>query len=159
MKFKHVMVPYDGSDHAKSALAYAKELAAECPEMKISVVHAISAGIVGADQMGTAGALDGVPYGMMDYAQYQEIVQSAISKATENVKKDLAGDIAGMGDRCEVVAVAGASPADTITHYAEKNDVDLIVMGRRGLGAIRGMLGSVSFGVLRSTEIPVLTVK
>ena len=32
-------------------------------------------------------------------------------------------------------------------------------MGRRGLGAIRGMLGSVSFGVLRATDVPVLTVK
>ena len=109
--------------------------------------------------MGTAGTLDGVPYGMLDYDQYQEIVQTAIDKATDNVKKDLAGDIAGMEGRCEVVSVAGASPADALTRYAEKNDVDLIVMGRRGLVAIRGMLGSVSFGVLRSTEIPVLTVK
>lgn len=159
MKFSHIMVPYDGSEHAKAALAYAKNLAADSPEAKISVVHAIPAGIVGADQMGTAGTLDGVPYGMMDYDQYQEIVQTAIDKATDNVKKDLAGDIAGMEDRCEVVSVAGASPADALTRYAEKNDIDLIVMGRRGLGAIRGMLGSVSFGVLRATEIPVLTVK
>ena len=32
-------------------------------------------------------------------------------------------------------------------------------MGRRGLGALRGMLGSVSYGVLHSAEMPVLTVK
>ena len=32
-------------------------------------------------------------------------------------------------------------------------------LGRRGLGALRGMLGSVSFGVLRSVDVPVLTVK
>lgn len=31
--------------------------------------------------------------------------------------------------------------------------------GRHALGALRGMLGSVSYGVLRSVEVPVLTVK
>lgn len=46
-----------------------------------------------------------------------------------------------------------------LSRYAEEHDCDLIVMGRRGLGAIRGMLGSVSFGVLRATDVPVLTVK
>ena len=35
----------------------------------------------------------------------------------------------------------------------------LVVMGRRGLGALRGRIGSVSFGVLRSVDVPVLTVK
>ncbi len=159
MKFKHIMVPYDGSDHAKSALAYAKDLAADCPDAKISVVHAIASGIVGADQLGTAGSLDGVPYGMLDYDQYQGIVQRVIDEATENVKKEIAGDLAGLEDRAEVVAVAAASPVDALSTFAENNDCDLIVMGRRGLGAIRGMLGSVSFGVLRSTDIPVLTVK
>ena len=36
---------------------------------------------------------------------------------------------------------------------------DCIVMGRRGLGAIRGAIGSVSYSVLRSVDLPVLIVK
>ena len=35
----------------------------------------------------------------------------------------------------------------------------MIAMGSRGLGALRGMIGSVSFAVLRSSQIPVLIVK
>ena len=47
----------------------------------------------------------------------------------------------------------------SLADYAKHHDIDLIVMGRRGLGAIRGMLGSVSYSLLRETDIPVLTVK
>ena len=34
-----------------------------------------------------------------------------------------------------------------------------MTMRSRGLGVLRGMLGSVSYGVLRSAEIPVLVAK
>lgn len=159
MKFSNIMVPYDGSEHAKNALAYAKDLVANDPEAKITIVHAVPSSYVGADALNTAGSLDGVPYGMLDYEEYQGIVQRVLDEAKANVEKDLAADLEGFGDRLQVAAVAATSPADALARFAEKNGCDLIVMGRRGLGAIRGMLGSVSFGVLRSTEIPVLTVK
>ena len=51
------------------------------------------------------------------------------------------------------------SPVEGIADYVRSHDIDLVVMGRRGLGALRGMIGSVSFGVLRSVDVPVLTVK
>ena len=51
------------------------------------------------------------------------------------------------------------SAVDGIIDYASDHSCDLIVMGRRGLGAIRGLLGSVSYGVIRATTTPVLTVK
>ena len=39
MMFRHVMVPYDGSDHAKNALNYAKDLVAGDADAKLSVVQ------------------------------------------------------------------------------------------------------------------------
>ena len=47
-----------------------------------------------------------------------------------------------------------------IVTYAIDNLCDLIVMGSRGLGALRGILGSVSsYAVLRNADVPVLIVK
>ena len=50
--------------------------------------------------------------------------------------------------------------AETIIKYARENGIELIVMGRRGLGTIKGMvLGSVSYKVLSGVNIPVTIVK
>ncbi len=52
------------------------------------------------------------------------------------------------------------SPADQIVDYAEKNDVDLIVMGTHGRGGLEKMwLGSVTEKVLRKAHCPVLVVR
>ena len=50
-------------------------------------------------------------------------------------------------------------PGDQIVKYAQENGCGLIIMGSRGLGALRGMLGSVSSYVLREAQVPVLVVK
>ena len=80
MMFRHVMVPYDGSDHAKNALNYAKDLVAGDADAKLSVVHAVPSSYMGVDRMGTDGALDGVPYGMLDYEEYQGVVKRVLDE-------------------------------------------------------------------------------
>jgi nucleotide-binding universal stress UspA family protein len=50
--------------------------------------------------------------------------------------------------------------AKEIQCYAEKNDIDLIVMGSHGLGTIKNIvMGSITTKVLAMTEIPVLIVR
>ena len=142
MMFRHVMVPYDGSDHAKNALNYAKDLVAGDADAKLSVVHAVPS--MGVDRMGTDGALDGVPYGMLDYEEYQGVVKRVLDEAQKRVAEDLGDALADLGDRAQVEAVAGASPADALSRYAEEHDCDLIVMGRRGLGAAACWAASAS---------------
>lgn len=158
MMYSKIMVPYDGSEHAKHAIEYAKGLTAGT-DIPIVIVHVVPSGVMGTDQIGDAGSLDGVPFGMLDYAQYEGVVKAALDQAKAKVVENLGDTISDAVDRISVEAIAGTAPAEALARYAEKVGCDLIVMGRRGLGAIRGMLGSVSFGVLRSTEIPVLTVK
>ena len=158
MLYSKIMVPYDGSEHAKHALEYAKGLAA-ISDAKIAIVHVVPSGVMGGDQIGTEGSLDGVPLGMLNYEQYEGVVRAALDQAKEKVTENLAGLVEDIADIVTIDVVAGTAPAEALARYADKNGCDLIVMGRRGLGAIRGMLGSVSFGLLRSTDVPVLTVK
>ena len=62
-------------------------------------------------------------------------------------------------DRVKELILEG-EPAETIIAYAKENKIEMIVMGRRGMGAIKGMvLGSVSYKVLSAVNIPVTIVK
>jgi nucleotide-binding universal stress UspA family protein len=54
--------------------------------------------------------------------------------------------------------LAEGGPAWNITNWAEEHDVDLIMMGTRGLGKIRGLLlGSVAAKVIHDATCPVWT--
>ena len=138
MYFKNILVPYDESDHAKSALHIALGLAGPYEAAKVHVVTVIpAASLPNPTLLGDA----------------------AVERAAEDIRNvvDQSRDDA----RCKIVAdaVIANSALEGIVDYVTSRDIDLVVMGRRGLGALRGMLGSVSFGVLRSVDVPVLTVK
>ncbi len=52
------------------------------------------------------------------------------------------------------------NPGDTITHYAKKNDIDLIIVGSHGYGEVMShMLGSVSDRVNHHAHCSVLIVR
>ena len=52
------------------------------------------------------------------------------------------------------------SPAPVIIDVAEEHGVDLIVMGSRGLGLVKGvLLGSVSQYVVENAKCAVMVVK
>jgi len=56
--------------------------------------------------------------------------------------------------------LVGVSITDELLSYAESHDVDLIVMGSRGLGGFKKMLlGSVASGVSQHSKSPVLIIK
>lgn len=155
MLYSKIMVPYDGSDHAKEALRYAKELMALNPQATLHVVQALPVGAM--DFNGTYA--DGIYYGQVDYEQYKLVLDATVS-ASKNAMADSLGDsLDELGERAVTQVVPGNTAPAVLADYAKRHDIDLIVMGRRGLGAIRGMLGSVSYSLLRETEIPVLTVK
>lgn len=51
---------------------------------------------MGVDRMGTDGALDGVPYGMLDYEEYQGVVKRVLDEAQKRVAEDLGDALADL---------------------------------------------------------------
>lgn len=158
MYFKNILVPYDESEHAKSALHIALGLAGPYPEAKVHVMTVIPSSTLPNPTLMASSAFD-TPYAIGDPETYERIMQSVADNARGDAQEliDQTRDDA----QCQIVAEAliATSPVEGIADYVKSHDIDLVVMGRRGLGALRGMIGSVSFGVLRSVDVPVLTVK
>lgn len=58
------------------------------------------------------------------------------------------------------IKILHGEPAPTIVEYANKEKVDLVIIGSRGLNALQEMvLGSVSHKVVKRVNCPVLIVK
>ncbi|MDO4503216.1 MAG: universal stress protein [Coriobacteriia bacterium] len=158
MQFRKIMIPFDGSEHSKNALDVALGLAGEVADAEIHVVGVVTIAPIEATAP-LQGFWNAAPMVLSGYAGQDKAVDEALTKTEQQLVEVVRPLIEG--SKCQVVvgAVAYSSPADGIIDYAERHECDLIIMGRRGLGKLRGMLGSVSSGVLANTDIPVLTVK
>lgn len=72
--------------------------------------------------------------------------------------------LAGLVDGAEIVGVvhtevlAGA-PGPTLRGFAEQQDMDLLVVGRRGQGVSTRLLGSVSADIIQHSKVPVLVIE
>lgn len=66
-----------------------------------------------------------------------------------------------VGERAQVERVlTEGKPSDKIVAHAREDDCDLVVMGTHGRGGIdRLLLGSVAERVVRTSRVPVLTVR
>lgn len=157
MLFRNVLVPFDGSEHAEGALHAAFSMVGDDSRAHVHVVEIVSLSALPNPAFSSASMED--PFSVMSEINYDEILGAIIERTRANLAE--VADRAKDGAACQITTAAqvAASPVDGIAEYVAANGIDLVVMGRRGLGALRGMLGSVSYGVLRSVDVPVLTVK
>jgi nucleotide-binding universal stress UspA family protein len=92
----------------------------------------------------------------------ETMVTEAVFRAEEEFARELEATsrswFAGYEDRIRFRNLRGV-PVRVICDLAEAEGVDLIVVGRRGRGALNHLLmGSVSQGVLHHAKVPVLVV-
>jgi len=140
---KHIMVPYDKSESAIRAFEYAIDLAGKY-NANISIVTCISIQIPTDPYFGTA------------YIETTRLLKEDALKSAQSLEPKLKE--LKMQYKIDVLEVV--SITDTLTSYAESQNVDLIVMGSRGLGGFkRLLLGSVASGVSQHSKCPVLIVK
>jgi len=147
VQFKRILVSVDGSESASRAVTVAIDL---CKRMAatLSVLHVmhIPSSVYSAAGPGLV-PLDKIAREAMQEAE--KFVSAAVSAAKEE----------GVEAKEEIVQDT-QSPVWGITHYAEKNEIQLIVLGTRGLGGFRRLLlGSVAGGVVSYAHSSVLVVR
>lgn len=139
---RKVLVAIDGSDASRRAARFASELAASTGARVLLLT------VLEQPQMIPLGPLDSVG-----------IVRTESNEDVDRVKRML-DELASQyptGQAEERVEIG--SPSEVILRQATSEAVDLIVIGRRGHGALeRLMLGSVSERVIRHAAVPVTVV-
>ena len=174
---KKILVPIDGSSHANKALDLATDIA-EKYRAKIIILHVLLRDTPIDDVMTLCRELKAAeaimknlertvdtvyaaaassPYGGTVFIPIPEdtlreigtlITENARTLLTEKNLKDFS------------VLIVDANPADCIVKTAEKENVDMIIIGNRGLGRLSGLLmGSVSYKVNHQASCTCVTVK
>jgi nucleotide-binding universal stress UspA family protein len=146
MMFKTILIAYDGSDHAKNALQTAVELT-RALKAQLHLVHT--------PQLDTPMVVAGPFVSILDAPPTKAQIAEAGSKIVEEARE--ATSAAG-GEIVEC-HVGQGDPASKTLAVARQIDADMIVMGRRGLGALGSLaFGSVSQSVAHGATCPCLTV-
>lgn len=139
LEIRNILCPVDFSETSNKALALAKELGGIFSS-KLYVLHVVPAFLI-KRKIKEIGKKD---------IELKELLEEARYNLLE--KMDNYG-IKNYG------FVEEGEPYKSIVDFANKNNIDLIVIGARGLGLIKGMLlGSVSDAVLKASPCPVLVV-
>ena len=136
---KKILVPIDGSKNSLRGLDEAIYLARQCNAIIVGLnVIKVPPGIVLNKKKLESGSLKAV----------QMLMDAAKTKSGRH------------GVQFNYKIIKGADPGYDIVQYSENHKNDLIVIGARGLGAIKEtFLGSVSNYVLHKSKIPVLIIK
>jgi nucleotide-binding universal stress UspA family protein len=147
--FTKILVAIDGSDIAINAATIAIQLA-EKYSAELVVLHVIDSSIryesVGDD---TFPGYHGSQVVDIALEKGQKLVDEVKQKASEN----------NINIKTEVLLGVG-SIVKEIVEYAEKNKIDLIVLGTRGRSGIKKiLLGSTASGVVSHSRLPVMVVK
>lgn len=156
MLYDNIMIPYDGSASSKAALAEAVRFAKDDPGLTLRIVQIIDTDQLAIDKLEAEGRDEQI---VSTSGTLQATFAAVTAEAEERLRRRIDPLLKGLMNKVHVELLQETSPGDQIVTYAVDNGCDLIVMGSRGLGALRGMLGSVSSFVLRNADVPVLIVK
>ncbi|MFC6838507.1 universal stress protein [Halomarina ordinaria] len=139
--YRRILIPTDGSDEAARGVDYGLTLAEE-HGAAVDVLFVVDERVYG-----ETPALGSFELALEEIEEQGHALVDAVGE--EAAARDLTATC-----RC----VRGV-PHRAILDYADANDVDLVVMGKRGASGVEPPhLGSVTDRVLRLSERPVLPV-
>jgi nucleotide-binding universal stress UspA family protein len=143
---KRILVATDFGEASDAALGYGRELARTFGAT-LDVLYVT-------ENVLTRG------FGVEGYVAAIPDLQRDLDRAAEQQLEALISDADRKDLRAKAVVLTMNNPATAIVTYAANSDIDLIVMGTHGRGAVAHLLiGSVAERVVRTAPCPVLTVR
>ena len=131
-----VLVAYDGSAPSAKALHLARSIGAQDESVELVFAHVVK----------LYGLGTGAETVLLDEAKKVLVEMEQLADEVPN--------------KAHAHLLKGSSPADLLLKCAQDEGCDLIVMGSRGLGPLKGLfMGSVSSYVVTHSVCPVLIVK
>ncbi|WP_010529782.1 universal stress protein [Lentibacillus jeotgali] len=142
---RNILVAYDGSKLSEKALQEAKLQAAGVPETEVHVVSIVTQ--TGPNTNVTIAK--GIQYEMADEIRPD---MERINREFDTESIPIYTDI--------VIADSTQNAGAKVCEYADEHDIDLIIAGNRGFGAVKKWLRkSVSYQIVQGAKCPVLTIK
>jgi nucleotide-binding universal stress UspA family protein len=146
--YKHILIPTDGSEASRRAVAAGVKLAAS--------LGARVTGLFAAPPATPILFRNKLPAGYDTPRHNEALIKRAAAAHLAVIEK--AAKAARV--RCSVVSTTSDYPADTILKVARQSKCDLIVMASHGRRGLRGvLLGSETQKVLSASAVPVLVFK
>jgi len=144
--YKRILVPVDGSEKAATAAIHGAELASKLGS-ELLLFHVVPS---------LPPYVDTSPDRL---SNIQQAIMNEFSRHGREILAKVKDDLEPYGLKI-ATDIAVGHPAEEIVKKAKEMDCDLVVMGSRGLGEIKGyLLGSVSNRVTRHASCPVLVVR
>ena len=138
--YSEILVPTDGSPASDAAIEHAIDLA----DQYGARLHALY-------------VVDGAAYSSLEAGA--EVVVEALESEGKEATRRVADAAADAGVDC-VTSVTSGTAYQSIHDYVDEHGIDVVVMGTLGRkGLDRYLLGSVTERVVRTTDVPVLTVR
>ncbi|MBM7856134.1 nucleotide-binding universal stress UspA family protein [Desulfohalotomaculum tongense] len=140
--YNKILTPVDGSERSKKAAVHAADLA-EKFGAQLTILHVVS-------------SLPSYYINSDRLSSIQKTLLDEFIKEGQQVLTKIKWDLSKKDVDIKTSLVVG-NPADEICKLAHQESFDLIVMGSRGLGEIKGyIMGSISNRVVRHARCPVL---
>jgi len=147
--YKKVLVPLDGSELAECTLSHVKNLFKDGSVGEVTLLNVVKVDIpwVGEGE------------GYTQRIDLNAIREELFTKSRKYLA-EMESRLVSEGIKVKTESLEGNRPADTITDYARKKCMDLIIIGTHGYtGFKKLLLGSVASGVLNQSHVPVLLIR
>jgi len=152
--YRKILVAFDGSEPSKHALDIAVSTADKWKSelVILSVVPRVMMPVFPDEGFGAAPIT-----AAQDMSEYQEKMKEIYASSLREAEEDIEE---AFPDLVVTTKLMEGRPSAIVVEEAEEENIDLIVIGSRGIGGITGwILGSTSRRVVESCTKPILVVK